>query len=74
MFAAVATHSVLPLHATSCRRDDDPITDGHTDSTHQRCSDINGDVFYISGTANTTLGPSSDLGDDTVTTFRYLTL
>jgi len=44
------------------------------DKQHQRRSHINGDVFYVSGRANTArCTTANDLGDHTLTTFKYLT-
>jgi len=70
----VVAHNLPPEGATLSGHDRQ-LEDGYSISQLERRSHINGDVFYLSGRANTARCTTAhnDLADHTVTTFKYYT-
>jgi len=81
----VTAASVVPAQPLSAASEDDDrqrVLDDDRGSgqpqylrQYQRRSDVNGDVFYVSGRANTApcTTTNNELADQTLTTFKYLT-
>jgi len=70
----IAAHNLPPDGATISGRDRQR-EDSYINSQFQRRSHLNGDVFYLSGRANTARCTTAhnDLADHTLTTFKYYT-